>query len=99
VELITNRDLKVTVRLLNKDVTAISKGILNDGLELDFVSQNDGIAMDDIVVTNGNDLFPRGLIVGTISKIGSNDGNLFRAVSVKPEFRSITIDRVLILSR
>jgi rod shape-determining protein MreC len=99
VELITNRDLKITVRMLDKAITAISRGALNDGLRLDFISQNDEVVNDDKVITNGNDLFPEGLMVGSVSRVSSNDGNLFKEVVVKPEFKNIAIDRVLILSR
>jgi rod shape-determining protein MreC len=99
VELISNRDLKVTVRLLDKNITAISRGMLNEGLQLDFISQNDEIKEGERIVTNGNDLFPYGLIVGSIKRIGANDGNLFKNVVVEPELKNIPIDRVLILSK
>lgn len=95
--LITNSDFKVTVRLLNKETVGISHGMLSDEVWLDFISQDDDVVKDDIVVTSGNDLFPPGLIVGVIDKISSDNGSLFKKVSVRPEFKNIKLGRVLIL--
>lgn len=99
VALITNSDLKITIKLLNKDIIAISRGMLDNGIRLDFVSQNDEISEGDVGVTNGNDEFPPGLLVGFVSKVGPNDGNLFREVLMKPEFKQMKLDRVLILDK
>src|SRR3989338_8726244 len=97
-DLITNTDFKVTAKLFDSKTVSIARGALGDGLFLDFISQNDKVAEGELVVTNGNDLFPPGLIIGKINKISSDDGSLFRKISVAPEFRNIDLDEVLILS-
>lgn len=99
VRAITDPNLKVTVKLLNKNISAIAKGMLDNGLYLDYISQNDEAAENDIIITSGNDLFPAGLIVGTISKIDLNAGSLFKKVEARAEFKNINISRVLILTR
>lgn len=99
VRAITDPNLKTTVKLLANSTSAIARGILDNGLQLDFVSQNDEIKENDMIVTSGNDLFPAGLIVGTISKITSNDSSLFKKVEARAEFKNINISRVLVLSQ
>lgn len=99
VNTVTDPGLKITVKLLNNDTAAIARGILDNGLQLDFVSQNDEIAENDVIVTSGNDLFPAGLIVGSVSKISSDNSSLFKKVEVRAEFRNINISRVIIMGR
>jgi rod shape-determining protein MreC len=98
-ELITNPKIKITVRFLEKNVISISRGALNEGLKLDFISQNDEISEGDKVITNGNDMFPYGFIVGMVSTIKPGEGDLFKDVTIDPEFRKLNLDRVLIISR
>lgn len=98
--LVTNLGFKITIRILGKDTTGIARGFLNDGLQIDFIYQNDDITEGDIIVSNGNDIFPSGLLVGSVSKITSNDGGgLFKKIMLEPEFKKINIDRVLILAQ
>lgn len=99
VRTITDPSAKVTVKLTANNTSAIARGMLNNGLTLDFISQNDEIKENDLIVTSGNDLFPAGLIVGTVTKITSNDSSLFKKVGAQVEFRNINLSRVLILSR
>jgi len=99
VDFVTNADNKITVRLLSNNTAGISRGSLGAGLIIDFISQNDEIAEGDIIVTSGNDNFPAGLIVGTISHISSDDGNIFKNVTAKAEFQSISIDRILVIRK
>ncbi|OGN00573.1 MAG: rod shape-determining protein MreC [Candidatus Yanofskybacteria bacterium RIFCSPHIGHO2_02_FULL_41_29] len=99
VALITNLDFKVTVRLLHGKTAGISKGLLNDGLFLDFIAQDDEIESGDVLVTSGNDIFPAGLIVGTVDNVSSDTGNVFKSVTAKAELNDINISRVLIVNR
>lgn len=98
VELITNPDFKITVRLSGSDITGIARGIMSDSILLDFISQDDNVDPGHIAVTNGNDLFPPGLIIGRVERIGPNDGSLFKKVFVKPEFQNIDISRVIVIT-
>ena len=97
-DLVSNLDLKVTIKVLGKNTIGIAHGILAGGLLVDFISKNDSIEEGDLIVTNGNDLFPPGLLVGRVSKItDNNDGELFKNVVIEPEYNNVNLDRVLIL--
>ncbi|OGN07337.1 MAG: hypothetical protein A3B86_01110 [Candidatus Yanofskybacteria bacterium RIFCSPHIGHO2_02_FULL_38_22b] len=98
--LITNSGSKITVKVLGKNTTGIARGFLNEGLRLDFISQNDQIVEGDTIITNGNDMFPPGLLIGKVSNIiFADDGDLFKKVILEPEFKKINLDRVLILTQ
>src|SRR3989344_6877240 len=94
---ITDTSSKAMVQLLDRKVAGIARGVLSDGLALDFISQSDEVAMDDMIITSGNDLIPQGLIIGKINRIGPDNGSLFREITIKPEFKDLDISRVLIL--
>ena len=98
--LVTNLGSKITVKVLGKSTTGIAHGILNEGLRLDFISQNDEIAEGDLIITNGSDMFPPGLLLGKVNKIVLvDDGGLFKKVTLEPEFNKINTDRILILKK
>ncbi|MDP3697913.1 MAG: rod shape-determining protein MreC [Candidatus Taylorbacteria bacterium] len=99
VGLITNSDFKVTVKLSGSDITGIARGVMSEGMLLDFISQDDDVNPGQAVVTNGNDLFPPGLIIGLVDSVNLNDVSLFKKVFVKPEFQNIDISRVIIMRR
>ena len=99
VELITNPDFKVTVKLSGSDVIGMARGVMSDGILLDLISQDDDVNPGHTVVTNGNDLFSPGLIIGRVDRVDANDGSLFKKVFVKPEFQNTDISRVIIISQ
>lgn len=99
VELITNPDFKITVRLSGSDIIGIARGVMNDGVLLDFISQDDDVNPGYTAVTNGNDLFPPGLIIGRVDRVDPNDDGLFKKVFVKPEFQNTDISRVVIIKQ
>lgn len=94
---ITDPDFKIMVRTAARQISAMARGGLDDGVYLDFVYQNNEIAEEDLIITSGNDLFPAGLVVGRVKSLGPNDGNLFKKIRVEPMFRQINLDKVLIL--
>ena len=99
VSLVTNSDFKITAKVLNSKVSGLAKGALTDGIYMDFVDREDDIKEGDIVITNGNDLIPSALILGTIDHIENNPTSLFKKVRVKPAIYDINLGRVLIINK
>ena len=96
---VTDFDFKATIRVLETNVSGIARGGLQEGIFIDFVSQADEIRQGDMVVTDGNDLSPAGLIIGKVSHINVDDGNVFKKVRVKPMISSIDISKVIVLMK
>ena len=96
---ITDPNFKATIRILETNVSGIARGSLQEGVFIDFVSQGDEIKEGDTVITDGNDLFPAGLIIGKVSYVSMDDGNVFKKIQAKPMMNSVDISKVIILIR
>ena len=99
VTMVTNLNFKATVKILHKDISGIVNGTVNEGLNIDFISQNDNISEGDIVVTGGNDVFPAGLVIGKVIKVGSGGGSLFKDVKVRAIADDLNISKVLVITK
>lgn len=97
IKVVTDPDFKATVRVYS-GASAIARGAINNGLILDFVSNKDEIKTGDVVRTDGNDLLPPGLLIGTVKSIQNDDSGLFKDVNVYPLIREINLGFVVILS-
>lgn len=96
---VTHLDFKTTIKIISKNISGIATGSMGDGINLDFISENDDVVEGDTVVTTGNDTFPPGLIVGRVIEVRSSDDGLFKNVKVKPATEEINLSRALVLLR
>src|SRR3989338_992873 len=97
VGLVTNPDFKVTVKVLGSDISAMARGGLSEGIYLDFVNHDDDIKEGDVIVTNGSDLVPPALILGTVNYVEADPVSLFKKVKLKPAIDGINLGRVLVI--
>jgi rod shape-determining protein MreC len=67
-------------------------------LTLDFALTKEDIAAGDRIITSGNGgIFPKGLTVGTVSLIQTNELDLFQSVVVTPAVNFSRLEEVLVL--
>lgn len=99
VVMVTNLDFKTTIKITSKNTSGIAIGSMGEGINLDFISENDDVVEGDMVVTTGNDIFPPGLIVGKVIEVSSSNDGLFKNVKVKPAVEEINLSRALVLLR
>lgn len=97
VSAVTDIKFKATIRVLAKEISGIANGVRENGVSIDFISQNDEVVEGDTVVTSGSDIFPPGLIIGKVVKVSSASGSLFKEVKVKPAMDEIELSRVLVI--
>jgi len=65
---------------------------------LKYVLRNDDVAAQDIVITSGLDgVFPKGLRVGSVSKVIKQNSGIFQEVAVKPYVDFEKLEEVLII--
>jgi len=95
--LITDSSSAIPATILNKDITGIAKGKIGNGLIMEQVPQNDGVAQDDTVVTSGlgGDL-PKGLILAKVSQIQKVSGSIFQQIELRPMVDFSKLERVMI---
>ncbi len=73
----------------------MAKTVSNGFLEVDFVDPKIKINLNDFVLTYGDDLFPAGFIVGSVSKVSKSQFN--QKIIVKLTFNLKDKDKVYIL--
>jgi rod shape-determining protein MreC len=78
----------------------IVAGVLDGGLVMKYVGRTDDVKPGDTVVTSGLDgIFPRGLLVGTVKKVGRDAPGLFLDVSVAPAVNFRRLEQVLVITQ
>jgi rod shape-determining protein MreC len=76
----------------------IIAGLLNGELTMKYVDRTEDVKPGDSVVTSGMDgIFPRGLLVGQITRISQEGPGLFLNVDIRPAADFGKLEQVLIL--
>lgn len=88
---------RLAVAVTNSDKTiGISGGDLGLTVKLDYVSQAEKISLGDIVVTSGSEKdIPAGLPLGTVSRIDSQDNDVWQDINISP---IVDLDRLRLVS-
>lgn len=94
---VSDFEFKVTVKVMNSETAGIARGILSEGMRLDFVVQEDEIKEKDILISTGNDLFLPGLIVGSVDSIEDNATQIFKNVRIRPAVNDVRLGKVLVI--
>jgi len=98
VMLITDPNSAVDAVIQNSRVRGIIKGGTSGYCVFDFVLRKYDIAVSEVVVTSGMDgVFPKGLPVGSVSKIVKDKSGIFQEVTVKPFVDFERLEEVLIV--
>lgn len=76
----------------------IVEGTMNGRARLKYVPLLSGVRAGDRVVTSGlTGGFPRGIVVGTITRIDKEEGDLFQSAEIAPEVDFTKLEEVLII--
>jgi rod shape-determining protein MreC len=79
-------------------VRGIVAGVVDDGLTMKYVGRTADVRAGDAVVTSGLDgTFPRGLLIGEISKVERQGPGLFVNVAVAPAVDFRRLEQVLVV--
>jgi len=82
----------------------LERGSAGDALALDRVTKDKVVEAGDTIVTAGSpgngqlpSIFPRGILIGTVTSAGQNDIDLFKQIQVKPFVDLGSLQSVLVL--
>lgn len=99
VQLITDPEIQVPVRIQRTGQRGILNGIGHEQLSLLFIPSSSSIKVGDILETSGlGEIFPEGRPVATISKVESLIGEPYYKIAAEPIADLTRSQRVLILS-
>jgi rod shape-determining protein MreC len=98
--LVTDVNSSVAVRLESSRVEGILEGNGEDRCYLKYVSKEVEVEADENVITSGLDgIFPEGLLVGFVSSVDREGGDLFQRIEVTPSQNLNKIEEVVILKK
>ena len=103
VMLISNKSSVISVKISQSDVAkpeidGVVKGLGNQRIFLDLVPIDDTLNQGDLLVTSAlENVFPKDLLVGTITKVQKNDQNPHQTAQIKP-FLSSSIDNLFVIT-
>jgi rod shape-determining protein MreC len=76
----------------------IVSGVADDGVIMKYVERTEDIKVGDAVVTSGLDgVFPRGLLIGSVSAIERKGPGLFLNISIEPAANLRKLEQVLVI--
>lgn len=78
--LVNNFSVPLLVSILNRDISGVIEEGDSNSFSIGFLDKRGALEKGDLVVTSGKDGLPRGLIVGTVENITSEEGMVFQDV-------------------
>jgi rod shape-determining protein MreC len=98
VRLITDPNSGVAALIQSSRAQGIVKGSLEGQLTLDFVSTDTTVRAGDVVITSGiGGVFPKGLLVGEVTKVVKTASSLYQSIDLAPSARLNGVEEVLVL--
>lgn len=98
--LLTDVNSSVAVRLQSTRVGGILEGRGDGTCALKYVSKRAEVKAGELIVTSGLDgIFPEGLLVGYVSEVMKEEGEMFQLIQVIPAQDLNAIEEVVILKR
>ena len=98
IQLITDVDAGTAVIVQRTRVQGILQGLGTEACSLKFISHLDDVKEEDLIITSGLDrIYPKGLPVGRVHRVGPGPG-ILQAISVNPRVKFDRLEEVLILT-
>lgn len=95
-----NTDLRSNIDVLveRTRVKGVIEGDGANGLVLKYIRQADDVALGDTIITSGiSGVFPKGLVVGTVTEIKKGQDNFFSHIAVTPRADVMRLEEVMVL--
>jgi len=100
VVLITDVNSSVAVRIQGSRIEGILEGDGKDACYVKYIPRDAIVRLGDMIITSGLDMvYPRGIVVGSVSDVFNREGDLFLTVKVRPSVDLHAVEEVMILKR
>lgn len=97
--LVTDHSSGVDVMTQDERVRGVVEGVGAEHCELKYVSKQTPVRVGDTVITSGMDgVFPKGVIVGAVTKVAIETGTLLQNVEVKVAVDFDKLEEVLVVT-
>ena len=96
--LINDPSLGVSAIVQRSRQEGLVNGTLGRSLIMKYLPKDADIQVSDVVVTSGlTDVYPKGLLIGTVVSVGDEFSGLSRYCQIKPAVNLVAIEEVLII--
>jgi len=97
--LLTDANSGIDVLIQRTRSRGIVSGSLESGLVLKYMKRSEDIQVGDRLITSGLDgVFPKGLMVGAVTKVNKQNVGLFQFVEVLPAVQPSRVEEVLVVA-
>jgi len=97
--LVSDLNSAVDVIIQRTRVRGIAVGTVEGECILKYIQRRDDVQVGDTVLTSGLDgIFPKGQLIGTVVRVGTQDGRMFQDVEVKLSADLTKIEEVLVVA-
>lgn len=97
--LITDRNSDADAVIQRSRDRGIAEGGDSDLLQLKYLPRSADVATGDILVTSGvGGVFPKGLVIGSISRLDRSAGGIFLSAEIKPAVNLSKLEEVLVIT-
>lgn len=99
IRLITSPQSAVAATVLNKNyTTGVAEGESNFGIKMSMIPQSEKMKQGDLIISSGLEAqIPRGLLIGTVSKIEHDPQNPFDIAYVTSLYNVKMLSKILII--
>ena len=99
VQLLTDPDSAVAALLQTSRVTGLVVGQPDGTLRMEYIPQEENVAVGDIVLTSGlGGVLPKGLVIGQVTEVLQMDYALFQSAVVRPAIDLSRLELVLVIT-
>jgi rod shape-determining protein MreC len=96
--LLTDANSNIDALIQSNRVQGILQGIGTAGCILKYVSKAEEVRVGDVILSSGLAItFPKGLLLGVISRVDKKDSGLFQKIEVVPAVDFSKLEEVLVL--
>ena len=98
--LITDPNLKVGILIMRNRQGGILTGRPGGRCKIIYISLDSDVRPGDKVITAGfGSVFPKGILIGEVEKVGREDGRLYKYAILKPSQNLSILEEVLCITR
>ena len=98
VTLITQKNSVVAGIIEDNRTEGLIKRSEKGGLFMDFIPNTEQLEIGDKIITSGTDnLYPKGVLIGTIESINSSDNQIFQKIIIAPSVDFSKLEQVIII--
>ena len=101
-KVLLNTDLRsnIGVMIQRTRVKGVVEGNGSDALILKYIRQIDDIRLGDQIITAGlGGVFPKGLVIGEVTRIANGNDGFFKFIEVRPTIDIQTLEEVMVVTQ